>query len=160
MQFRDNEYYRASLERLQQSKALHSKGDAYALAIYCGGLAVECLLRALRWKVDRSFEGRHDLNDLLKASGILSVNEDHLRRRGKNEGEVHQSSLKFRTAMNEIVSLWHNNLRFASESRLKSHLTRIKRTQGIKGNPLKKNSADLIAAAQLIIDRGIVLWDS
>ncbi|NQU20881.1 MAG: hypothetical protein HQ567_06325 [Candidatus Nealsonbacteria bacterium] len=160
MQFRDKEYYRASMERLRQAETLHSKGDAYALAIYCGGLAVECLLRAFRWKVDRSFEGRHDLSDLLKASGILRVDENRMRRRGKDAGDVHESSLAFRAAMNDVVVLWHNNLRFASEARLKAHLKRINRVQGIKGDPLKKNAADLIDAAQLIVKRGMVLWNS
>ena len=62
--------------------------------------------------------------------------------------------------MNEIVILWHNNLRFASEARLKAHLAGLNRVQGVKGDPLKKNASDLIDAAQLIVNRGMVLWDS
>lgn len=68
MQFRDEEYYHAGLERLRQAESLYSEGKAYALAMYCSGLAVECLLRAFLWKVDKRFDGRHDLNVLLKAS--------------------------------------------------------------------------------------------
>lgn len=160
MQFRDRDYYRASLQRIRQAQALSMEKDAYALPMYCSGLAVECLLRAFRWKADKSFEGRHDLNDLLKASGILRVNDEYMRRKGKDEEEILRASREFRAAVNEIVILWHNNLRFASEMRLKAHLTELNRVQGIKGDPLRKNALDLIDAAQLIINKGIVLWDS
>ncbi len=128
--------------------------------MYCGGLAVECLLRAFRWKDDKNFEGRHDLNFLLRASGILRVNDEYMRRRGENDSDILEASLEFREAMNAIVILWHNNLRFASEASLKAHLTQIKKVQGLKGDPLKKNASDLINAAQLVIDRGMVLWKS
>ena len=160
MQFRDRDYYRASLERLRQAESLYSKGDAYALAIYCGGLAVECLLRAFRWKVDKSFDGRHNLSELLKASGILSVDEDHMRSKGKKEEDVHESYVALKGAMTEVVTLWHNNLRYASEARMRAHLTQINRVRRIKGDPLKKNAADLIKAARLVVNRGMVLWDS
>lgn len=160
MQFRDRDYYRASLDRMRQAQALVRHDDCFALSMYCSGLAVECLLRAFRWKEDSSFEGRHDLDVLLKASGILRVNEDYMRRRGKNDDEILRSSLDLRAAMNVIVVVWHNNLRFASETRLKAHLTALKRVQGIKGDPLKKNASDLIEAAQLIMNKGMVLWDS
>ena len=160
MQFRDNDYYRAGLQRLRQAKLLHANGDSYALAMYCGGLAVECLLRAFRWKDDKTFSGRHNLKELLKASGILRVDEDRMHRRGKDYEDSRKAAVEFRAAINELVVLWHNNLRYASEARLKAHLATIDRTRGIKGDPLKKNSMDLLNAAQLVIDRGIVLWDS
>jgi hypothetical protein len=160
MQFRDKEYYAASMERMRQAQVLYARGDAYALAMYCGGLAVECLLRAFRWKADQNFEGRHDLNDLLKASAMLRADEDRMRRRGESEEKIRKSSEEFRGTMNEVVTLWHNNFRFASEARLKAHLTQINRVQGIRGNPLKKNAADLIHASQLVVNRGVVLWTS
>jgi len=72
MQFTAEQYYRVSLERTKQARGLYSDGGAYSLAMYCGGLAVESLLRAFRWTEDTSFEGRHDLSDLLKASRLLS----------------------------------------------------------------------------------------
>ncbi|MAT67942.1 MAG: hypothetical protein CMJ58_00280 [Planctomycetaceae bacterium] len=135
-------------------------GDAYALAMYCGGLAVECLLRAFRWQEDQFFDGRHDLSDLLSASKILGINDDYMRRRGKTDEEIREAAMEFRSAMNEIVVLWHNNLRFASEKSLKAHLVRIHRVQGVKGDPLKKNASDLMDAVQRIVNRGFVLWDS
>ncbi len=91
---------------------------------------------------------------------MLRVDEDRMRRRGRDEESIRKSSVEFRGAMNEIVVLWHNSLRFASEARLKAHLKQIDRLHGIKGDPLKKNTADLINAARLVINRGEVLWDS
>lgn len=160
MQFRDTDYYLASLDRMRQAQTLSKERNAYALSMYCSGLAVECLLRAFRWKEDQSFEGRHDLKSLLRASKILRVNDEHMRRRGKTEEEILRSSREFRAAMNEIVILWHNNLRFASEARLKAHLTGLNMVQGIKGDPLKKKASDLIDAAKLIVNKGMVLWES
>jgi len=72
MQFRAEEYYQAGLERMRQAITIHRSGKDYALAMYCAGLAVESMLRAFRWVENASFEGRHDLNDLLEASGIVA----------------------------------------------------------------------------------------
>ena len=160
MQFRAEQYYHASLERMTQSRRIYQDGAAYALALYCGGLAVESLLRAFRWTEDTSFEGRHDLSDLLKASGLLTIDEDEMRRRGTSEIAIHDSGIKFRGAMNEVILLWHNNLRFASEASLKSFLKKTGRLRGIKGDPLKKNAMDFLNAAQTVIDRGVTLWTS
>src|SRR5438105_4171495 len=114
MQFRAEEYYKAALERMQQARRIHSGGADYALAMYCAGLAVECLLRAFRWTEDTSFEGRHDLNDLLRASGLMTVDDEHMRRKGASDEEILQSGRALRGAMNLVLILWHNSLRFAS----------------------------------------------
>lgn len=160
MKFKAEEYYQASLERMEQAKSVYRDGTAFALAMYCGGLAVESLLRAYRWTEDASFEGRHDLPELLKASRLIKIDEDELRRRRASEEAVRKSGMQLRGAMNEVIILWHNNLRFASEASLKAFLRRIGRLQGNKGNPLKKNAKDLLDSAQQVIDRGVVLWTS
>jgi hypothetical protein len=149
VKFTAEHYFRASLERTNQAKELYKHGQSYALAMYCGGLAVECLLRAFRWQEDSTFEGRHDLSDLLKASGLLKIEE-----------KIRESALKIQVAMNQIVILWHNNLRFASEARLGAFLKQKRMFQGVKGDPLKKNALDLIEAAQTVVNRGAVLWTS
>jgi hypothetical protein len=145
---------------MRQARTLHREGESYALAMYCGGLAVECLLRAFRWKKDDSFEGRHDLDDLLKASALLAINEEHMSTKGMAEDVIFDYTKRLRAAMNDVVALWHNNLRFASEASLKAFLNRANRLRGIKGDPLKKNAADFLNAAQTIVDRGVALWTS
>lgn len=119
---------------------------------------MECLLRAFRWTEDTSFEGRHDLSELLKASRLLETNDEYLRRRRASEEERRDSALLLRRAMNEVVILWHNNLRFASEASLKSFLSGIGRLRGVKDNPLKKNALDLLNAAQTVVTSGEMLW--
>jgi hypothetical protein len=49
MQFRAEQFYQASLERMKQARKIYQDGEAFALAMYCGGLAVESLLRAFHW---------------------------------------------------------------------------------------------------------------
>ncbi len=160
MQFRAEQYYRASLERMTQARRIYQDGDAFSLAMYCGGLAVESLLRAFRWTEDTSFEGRHDLADLMKASGLLRIDDEHMRRKGSSEDAIRNSGVKLRSAMNEVISLWHNNLRFASEASLRAFLNNIGRLRGVKGDPLKKNAMDLLNAAQTVVNRGVTLWTS
>ena len=160
MQFRAEQYYQASLERMEQARKIYQDGAAFALAMYVGGLAVESLLRAFRWTEDTSFEGRHDLSELLKASGLLRIDDEYMRRKGASEQTIHDAGAKLRGAMNEVIILWHNNLRFASEASLKAFLNKIGRLQRIKGDPLKKNAMDFLNAALTVINRGVTLWTS
>jgi hypothetical protein len=89
---------------------LHQGGDSYALAMYCGGLAVECLLRAFRWTEDSTFEGRHDLSELLKASRLLEFHESHLRQKRASERDIQDSGTKLRIAVDDVRRLWNNTL--------------------------------------------------
>ncbi len=160
MQFRAEQYYQASLERMTQAKKIYSDGTAFALAMYCGGLAVESLLRAFRWTHDRTFEGRHDLSELLRASRLLKFDDEYMHRRGESDEQISAARQRFRGAMNEVIALWHNNLRFASEASLVAYLKQIDRLHGVKGDPLKKNALDLVEAAQTVVNRGTLIWTS
>jgi hypothetical protein len=128
--------------------------------MYCAGLAVECILRAYRWREDASFEGRHALLKLLKASGLLTVNDQVMREKRLSDDEIMRRSTELLAAVSDVATLWHNNLRFASEARLRTFLVSIKRHMGKKGDPCKANALDLVNAAQRIIDRGVLLWRS
>ena len=160
MQFRAEQYYRVSLQRMNQARWLFAQGESFALALYCGGLAVESLLRAFRWTEDDSFEGRHDLNELLKASRLPRINDESMRRKRVSEEEVRRTNREIRVAMNDVVTRWHNNLRFASEDTAVAFLKQSGKAQGIKGDPLKRNAAVLIEAAQTLVNRGVTLWTS
>lgn len=146
MQFRAAEYYQGSVERMRQALMIHKTGGSSALAIYCGGLAVECMLRAFRWREDTSFEGHHDLDELLKASKLMRIDDEQMRAKGATDEEVQNTGRALRAAMNEIVILWHNNLRFASEASLRAHLNRLGRLRGIRGDALKKELVRLIGS--------------
>ena len=160
MQFTAEEYYRAANERMQQAREIHESGESYALAMYCGGLAVECILRAFRWLKDPSFEGRHDLRELFDASGLLRTHEERARKKRMPAEEIERAAADVLDAMGEVAALWHNNLRFASEASLRAYLNRSGRLRGIRGDALKKNSADLLLAAELIVEEGARSWTS
>ena len=160
MQFRADEYYQVSVERMAQAVDIYHRGEAFALAMYCAGLSVESLLRAFRWKEDATFDGRHDLYELLLASRLLEFNDGYMIHKCVSEESITEWRLKLKVAMSEVARLWHNNFRFASEARLKTYLQKAGRLKGVKGNPLKKNALDLIQAAQTIVDRGSTIWIS
>ncbi len=159
MIFTAEEYYRAAGERIRQASEIHEAGNRYALAMYCSGLAVECMLRAIHWQKDSSFEGRHDLSELFRASGFLEIHEDRARRKRRTEEEIARSAVIIREAMSLASTLWNNNLRFASEASLRAYLKRNGRLRGIRGDALKKNSSDLLNAAQVIVREGTELWN-
>jgi hypothetical protein len=160
MDFREKDYFQAATERMKQARYLYqrSEGDSYALAMYCAGLAVECMLRAYRWRGEAAFEGRHVLMKLLKDSGLLGVNDEALRARGLSEDEVLRQSSLLQAAVSDVAVLWRNNLRFASETRLKAFLVSMKRHVGKKGDICKANALDLLNAAEKIVNRGVLLW--
>lgn len=160
MQFRDTEYYLASLERMRQARELSEEEGNWALVMYCAGVAVECMLRAFRWMESASFEGRHDLRELLKASRLLQIDGEYMRKRGADDDKIVESGRRLRAAMNEVALLWHNNLGFASETKARTHLKELKRDRGVKGDFLAKNAKDLLEAAQIVINQGITLWTS
>ena len=158
MQFVGDEYFAAAGERMRQAREVHDRGRSYALSMYLGGLAVECLLRAFRWRKDRSFDGRHDLGDLLKASELLRIDESYGGGRVASGTADGRSDL--RDAVIAVGVLWHNNLRYASEASARAFFRQAGRGRGIKGDALKKMSSDLIEAALIVIDRGAFLWTS
>ena len=145
---------------MRQARDIHDSKESYALAMYCSGLAIECILRAFRWQKDPSFEGRHDLEELFKAGGFLEIHEERLRKKRITEKEIERSAADIRNAMEVVSTLWHNNLRFASDASLRAHLNRIGRLRGIRGDALKKNSADLLLAAESIVEEGDRSWTS
>jgi HEPN domain-containing protein len=101
MQFRAPEYYQVALERMNQARNIHSKGGDYALAMYCAGLAIESLLRTFRWTEDTSFEGRHDLSDLLRGSGLFSVDEEYMQGKGASDEDILKSAKNIQGSMNQ-----------------------------------------------------------
>ncbi len=159
MDFIADHYFRACLERIDQAQHLYRQGQGcYALSMYTGGLAVECLLRAYMVRRKREFQSRHDLLLLFKESGILDIDPDRLKAKGLSDDQiqVHQKTLW--SAVNDVFLLWRNSYRFASEARLLTYLKKMKLYQGAKGNLLKAKAYDLLKAAQGFIDKGVLQW--
>jgi hypothetical protein len=159
MQIGGEDYYRGSLERMADAQLLLRNGEgSYSLAMYAAGLAVECMCRAFIWRVNGEFDGRHDLQKLIKQSQLLQRREAVLRQSGAREETVSRAGLLLKAATNTISRLWSNQYRFANESKVRAELKARGAYTGIKGDVLKANCAKIIAAALEIVQTGEVLW--
>jgi hypothetical protein len=160
MDFTADHYYRAALERMSQAQRLYRVGTgSYALAMYAGGLAVECMLRAFMLKRGKvEFESRHNLLLLVKESGILNIDRERLTAKGLTDEQIEAHAKDLRASVNDVYLLWQNNYRFASEARLLAHIRKMKLYEGVKGDPLKACAHRLLGAAQRFIAKGVLQW--
>jgi len=159
MDFTSEHYFKVALERIQQAFFLYRARDSYALAMYVAGVAVESMLRAYLLKKNREFESRHDVGLLLKESGMLDVDPDRLKEKGLSAKGIEHHLDTIQKKVNEVVVLWHNNYRYASEARLLAHLKRMKLYKNSKKDLLKAKALQLLTAAQLFIDKGVFQWN-
>jgi hypothetical protein len=79
---KSNHYFGAGLERLRQAWTLYQEGNSYALAMYVAGVAVECMLRAFKMRKETTFDEKHDLECLFRASGMLKIDPELLKAKG------------------------------------------------------------------------------
>jgi hypothetical protein len=158
MDFKPEHYFRAAIQRMEQARYLYQEGRSFALSIYVGGVAVECLLRAFKLLRNPSFDERHNLLRLFSASGMLRVDYETLRAKGLTEAEIDSHLAGLQNAVNAVSDLWANNYRYASEERLLAHLKRLTGFQKIKGDYLKAQARKFLAAAQSFINKGTLQW--
>ncbi len=144
MRIEARSYYEAAQERLLEANILY-QSRRFGLSLYVAGLAVECLFRAFRSLVDPYFEARHDLPELLSISGLELVSA------GKNSRVIAEA-----TAI--LFTRWKNDIRYASEKRLRRHFKRLKLDRSIRGDFLKENCRIALNAAQRIVAMGNQQW--
>lgn len=158
MEFPPEHYFETATQRMRQALYLYQEGNSFALAIYTGGLAVECLLRAFKGRHDSTFDDKHHLLRLFATSGLLNLDREKLRARRWSDTQIDEHMQVLRIAVNDLYRLWSNSYRFVSEERLRSHLKRITGFQKIKGDYLREQARQFLSSAQLFIDKGVVLW--
>lgn len=158
MEFPPEHYFQTATERMRQARLLFLQGGSNALAIYVGGVAVECMLRAFKGRRDPTFDERHDLARLFSASGLLDVDRERLRARNWTDDRIDAHLRSLRAAVNDVVRLWANNYRYASEQRLMAHLKKVTGYQKIKGDYLKELARRFLNSAQTFVDSGVVQW--
>jgi len=129
------EYRRASHEKFHAAVDAHQNGH-YAVSHYLAGVAIECMLRAYRWAIDPSWHERHDLRELMRASGVLQ------RLSPVKQGVV-------RDCLNEVALRWSVSHRYVPQDRLKAYLVRILLLQSSR--VLQDNSEYMLALADRII---------
>jgi len=111
VKFGADTYRQGGSAQLEASRVL-LKESRLCSSIYLGGLAVECMLRALTSLEDRAFDERHDLRRM-----AVRVEELGLVRRRKDEDFV--------VAVQEVTRVWSNDLRFAGDDQVMRQLRRI-----------------------------------
>ena len=163
MNFEPSDYYRASLERIKQSRDFYRKDSKkdpsinhHPLAFYTCGVAVGCMLRAFITLKSKEFDGRHDLNLLLIQSGLLDLKPNSK----LGDDELFRLKKEFGGAVGRVNRLWNNSLRYASEARLRTYSRELGFDRGFKGDPLKENLRQLLESSSRVIDRGVLLWEA
>jgi hypothetical protein len=159
MDFPPEHYFQTATQRIRQAQHLYNEGASFALAIYVGGVAVECLLRAFKGRRDPTFDEKHNLLRLFAASGMLRVDYEKLRTKGWSDAQIDAHLRTLQVAVNDVIRLWANNYRFASEERLRSHLKQFTGYQKkIKGDYQKEQARRFLSSAQKFMDKGVVQW--
>jgi hypothetical protein len=148
MKFTAELYRDAAEERATEAEELHC-ARRYLLAHYVAGLAVECILRGYRFRIDPVFDARHNLYQLFKASRF----DELLPGKGKYADRRERIEADFAYVANH----WSNTHRYASCEGLRSHLRRI----GVhyKGDIAKEHSRRMTSAATRFVAFGIRKWN-
>lgn len=151
IRFEPDDLKEAALERITTARHLFEEseqaGGSLSASIYLAGVAVECILRAYRMKRDPEFDSRHDLADLLKASGFVGFVPE------KRTREVS-------AALGDVWSRWKNEYRYASDRRVLRDLKRRGLTDGVKGDQLKECARTVVERAFELINVGVARWNS
>lgn len=137
--------YLASLEHIAAMDTLRRE-RRWVLAIYAGGLAVECVLQAVALRRDPTDDVRHDLRVWLSRCPVSlhDAMRDPLAR--------HWSFLN---------TVWSNSLRYLSQDGLLGHLRALQLNRGVRGgyeSVLKLNCDRLAEAARAVHGIGAIAW--
>ncbi len=139
--------FHASLDRLKESRSAFENHD-YTLAMYLGGVAVECVLQAIALRSGSQHDARHDLTKWLEKCPQSLQNSI----KGKSAG-----------AWSLLLAIWDNGLRYLSEQGTLGYLRQKKANRGISGGPraiIRENARRLITAADIIHNEGVAQWVS
>ena len=145
MEIGSAEYRLAAKETLDAALVAHDAGH-FVVAHYLSGLSVECILRAYRWRIDGSWDGRHVLLRLAKSARFYEIVSERAQER-------------FDDHFNEVVRRWSNDHRYASEDKLVKYLNSIEVTTNVKGSKPKENSRVMTEAAHYIVALGTAKWN-
>jgi hypothetical protein len=140
--------FRASIERMSAARRAFDDSDDYPLASYLSGLAVECILQAVAFKIGAAHDAKHALPKwLAKCPQNL------------------QNSIKshVRDEWSLLVALWDNGIRYLSRDGFLGYLRDKGSAAGIRGGPesvLRKNTKALLNAADAVHKKELGQWVS
>jgi hypothetical protein len=143
------ELYRvAASERSVCARELYD-GGRYVEANYFAGLAVECILRAYRIRIDPEFDARHDRGRLYKMAKFADI--------------VPQADIdRVNAALEEVAVLWSNEYRFLPNYALREAWKKRKLfrrgADWIRGDFVKERTRQLVNAAAFLVNLGESRW--
>jgi hypothetical protein len=144
VEFTAKVYRKAAVERAGSLRRLYDNRE-YVLAIYVAGVAVECMFRAYRAKVDPEFSSRHDLSELARESQIA----DHV---------PNALAARYAADLAVVAWRWSNSHRYRSDAAVRKFLKRAGLDRGIKGDALKENAHRAVNSAVDLVKLGERLW--
>jgi hypothetical protein len=132
-EFKPEIYFHAAQEYMSELQALYDARQ-YRMLMYAAGVAVECMLRAYRCRIDPEFDARHDLYQLSKDARFAALFPS-------------AAIEKYSAALADVTTRWSNNHRYRSDAAMRAFLKRAKLDRGIKGDSLKENARRISNAA-------------
>ncbi len=145
-EFTAESYFYAALEHLRRAQSRHIGRD-YFLAHFLSGLAVECMLRAYRLRIDRKFDSRHDLRELAKNARFYDLVPS-------------QQQIEYGVKFALLNERWRSNQRYMSEKQLKKYLSDLYADFDKRGDRFKNNSKAVYDLAFDIVSLGELKWNS
>lgn len=142
-EFRPQVYLQAAQERMVRAELLDEERD-FVLSHYVAGVAVECILRAYKARLDESLDERHDLRLLAKRGGLFNP-------------AINERQQKAIAALGEVVKRWDNAHRYRTPQSLRKFLT----DRGLfakKGEVLEFSSAKIVSAMIELVTFGVQRW--
>jgi len=140
----NNDSYSAAHSRIKDMEQLRKNEDSIVFALYCSGVAVECMLKAFS---SEPFDGRHDLLKIFNQSDIGSK----LSERKKEELSLH---------VKKISKFWRNDFRYYSEIRMKRLIANeMVHSKGKNINKyLNKYKNFIFQSSIIIVQIGDIAW--
>jgi HEPN domain-containing protein len=139
------DYREAAVNNLEAAVSAHELG-LYVVSHYLSGLAVECLLRAYRWRIDPKWDGRHNLARLLLESGL-------------NQIVSAAAQDEFAKHFTEVARRWRSEHRYSSNAKMIRFLNDLHATVNVKGDKLKENSRIMLSAANYLLGLSERKWN-
>jgi len=142
------DYREGAKARLEDARALYDKKQ-WVGSVYVAGRAAQAMLRSLLAR-GGNMEVGHDLRHHVKRVRSLGM----LQRDGDEQIE---------DAVNELVVIWRNDLRFSGERRFRQLLMQVGRhkrigSRRVGGDAAKANARSLMNAAEAVVSRGERIW--
>ncbi len=141
----NGEIYKSAAEEHLHALDVQYRNGLYVLAIYTSGVAVECILKGYKMRLEPTFDSRHNLYKLWKESGFSAI-------------IPHRHAERYGNTLTDIAIRWSNSHRYRSENALRTFLKRGKLDRGIKGDFVKENARRAVNAATDLVTIGILRW--